>query len=162
MPVHRSGGQAQYIQAPLAPATSDLVEWASLHVGDGLTVDGLARHANVSPRTLTRMFRAATGLPPGEWLQRARLQRARQLLESTDLPVEQVARTAGYESGATMRAQFAVQLHTSPRAYRRAFRGGYDARARRSANAGSSAHSRSTSARPTATTTQSVSARTRA
>jgi transcriptional regulator GlxA family with amidase domain len=122
MPVHRSGGQAQYIQTPVAPVTSDLIEWASLHVSDGLTVDDLARHANVSPRTLTRVFRAATGLPPGEWLQQARLQRARQLLESTDMPVEQVARTAGYESGATMRAQFAVHLRTAPRAYRRAFR----------------------------------------
>jgi transcriptional regulator GlxA family with amidase domain len=122
MPVHRSGGQAQYIHTPVAPATSDLVDWASLHVGDGLTVDGLASHANVSSRTLTRMFRAATGLPPGEWLQQARLQRARELLESTDLPVEHVARTAGYESGTTMRAQFTVRLRTSPRAYRRAFR----------------------------------------
>jgi AraC family transcriptional regulator, transcriptional activator FtrA len=122
MPVHRSGGQAQYIQTPVAPATSDLVDWASRHVGDGLTVDDLARHANVSSRTLTRMFRAATGLPPGEWLQQARLRRARQLLESTDLPVEQVARSAGYESGTTMRAQFTVHLRTSPRAYRRAFR----------------------------------------
>ncbi len=122
MPVHRSGGQAQYIQTPLVPATSDLVEWASLHLSDGLTVDDLARHANVSTRTLTRMFRAATGLPPGEWLQQERLRSARRLLESTDLPVEQVARSAGYESGTTMRAQFAVHLRTSPRAYRRAFR----------------------------------------
>jgi transcriptional regulator GlxA family with amidase domain len=76
MPVHRSGGQAQYIQTPVAPPTSDLIDWASLHVGDGLTVDDLARHASVSPRTLTRKFRSATGLPPGEWLQRTRLQRA--------------------------------------------------------------------------------------
>src|SRR5579871_6025941 len=53
MPVHRRGGQAQFIQAPLARDTSDLVDWASRHVGDGLTVDDLARHANVSPRTLT-------------------------------------------------------------------------------------------------------------
>lgn len=122
MPVHRSGGQAQYIDTPVAPAESDLVEWASRHIGDGLTVDDLARHACVSPRTLTRRFRSATGLPPGEWLQRARLQRARQLLESTDLAVEHVARTAGYDSGTAMRAQFTLHLHTSPRAYRRAFR----------------------------------------
>jgi transcriptional regulator GlxA family with amidase domain len=122
MPVHRSGGQAQYVQAPLAPATSDLVEWAARHVGDGLTVDDLARHASVSSRTLTRRFRSATGLPPGEWLQRARLHRARELLESTDLAVEQVAHTAGYESSTAMRAQFAVHLRTSPRAYRRTFR----------------------------------------
>lgn len=122
MPVHRSGGQAQYIHTPVAAAESDLVDWASRHIGDGLTVDDLARHACVSARTLTRRFRAATGLPPGEWLQRARLHRARELLESTDLAVEQVARTAGYDSGTAMRAQFALHLHTSPRAYRRTFR----------------------------------------
>jgi transcriptional regulator GlxA family with amidase domain len=122
MPLHRSGGQAQYVDAPIAPTTSDLVDWAATHVADGLTVDDVARHASVSPRTLTRKFRAATGLPPGEWLQRERLRRAKRLLESTDLPVEQVARGAGYDSPATMRAQFASHLHTSPRAYRKTFR----------------------------------------
>jgi len=122
MPVHRSGGQAQYIETPVAPGTSELVDWASRHVGDGLTVDDLARQANVSPRTLTRKFRSATGLAPGEWLQRERLRRAQRLLESTDLPVEHVARTAGYDTSTAMRAQFALHLRTSPRGYRRAFR----------------------------------------
>lgn len=122
MPLHRSGGQAQYVDTPIAPATSDLVDWAATHVADGLTVDDVARHASVSPRTLTRKFRAATGLPPGEWLQRERLRRAKRLLESTDLSVDQVARGAGYDSPATMRAQFALHLHTSPRAYRKTFR----------------------------------------
>jgi AraC family transcriptional regulator, transcriptional activator FtrA len=122
MPLHRSGGQAQYVDTPIAPTTSDLVDWAATHVADGLSVDDVARHASVSPRTLTRKFRAATGLPPGEWLQRERLRRAKRLLESTDLPVEQVARGAGYDSPATMRAQFALHLHTSPRAYRKTFR----------------------------------------
>jgi len=122
MPLHRSGGQAQYVDTPIEPASSDLVEWAAMHVADGLTVDDIARHASVSPRTLTRKFRAATGLPPGEWLQRERLRRARRLLESTDTPVQQVARGAGYDSSATMRAQFALHLHTSPRAYRKTFR----------------------------------------
>jgi transcriptional regulator GlxA family with amidase domain len=122
MPLHRSGGQAQYVDTPVAPATSDLVHWAAVHVADGLTVDDLARHASVSQRTLTRRFRAATGLPPGEWLQQERLRRAKRLLESTDSPVELVARGAGYDSSATMRAQFALHLHTSPRAYRKAFR----------------------------------------
>jgi transcriptional regulator GlxA family with amidase domain len=122
MPLHRSGGQAQYIEQPIEPAASDIVTWAAEHVADGLTVDDLARHAAVSPRTLTRKFRATTGLPPGEWLQRERLRRAQLLLESTDLPIERVARDAGYDSSVTMRAQFALHLQTSPRAYRNAFR----------------------------------------
>lgn len=122
MPLHRAGGQAQYVESPIAPATSDLVEWAARHVADGVTVDDLARHASVSTRTLTRKFRAATGVPPGEWLQRERLRLAQRLLESSDAPVEQVARAAGYDSSATMRSQFALQLRTSPRAYRKTFR----------------------------------------
>jgi transcriptional regulator GlxA family with amidase domain len=122
MPLHRSGGQAQYVVSPIAPATSGLVEWATRHVADGITVDDLARHACVSPRTLTRKFRAATGLPPGEWLQRERLRHAQRLLETTAAPVEQVARSAGYDSSAAMRSQFALHLRTSPRAYRGTFR----------------------------------------
>ena len=77
----------------------------------------------MSPRTLTRRFQASVGMPPGEWLQRERLRLAQRLLESTDEPVERVARRAGYDSPATMRAQFAKRLHTSPRAYRGTFRG---------------------------------------
>ena len=46
------------------------------------------------------------------------------LLESTDEPIERVARGAGYDSSVTMRAQFATRLRTSPRAYRRTFRSG--------------------------------------
>ena len=77
----------------------------------------------MSLRTLTRRFRAAVGMPPGEWLQRERLRLAQRLLESTDDPIDLVARRAGYESATTMRAQFATRLHTAPRAYRRTFRG---------------------------------------
>jgi transcriptional regulator GlxA family with amidase domain len=122
-PLHRSGGQAQYIEKPIEPATSDIVAWATEHVTDGLTVDDLARQAAVSPRTLTRKFRASTGLPPGEWLQRERLRRAQALLETSDIQIEQVARKAGYDSSVSMRAQFALHLRTSPRAYRKTFQG---------------------------------------
>jgi len=121
-PLHRSGGQAQYIEAPIAPVTSDIVAWASDNVASGLTVDDLARHASVSPRTLTRKFRSSTGLASGEWLQRERLRRAQALLETTDLPIEHVARRAGYHAGVSMRSQFRLHLSTSPRAYRKAFR----------------------------------------
>ena len=76
------------------------------------------------PAHADRRFRAATGIPPGEWLQRERLRLAQRLLETTDEPIERVARRAGYDSSATMRAQFAPRLQTSPRAYRQTFRSG--------------------------------------
>jgi AraC family transcriptional regulator, transcriptional activator FtrA len=88
----------------------------------GVTVGDLARHAAVSPRTLTRRFRRATGLAPGEWLQGERLRLARRLLETSDDPIDRIARNAGYETPVAMRAQFGRRLHTSPRAYRRTFR----------------------------------------
>jgi transcriptional regulator GlxA family with amidase domain len=66
--------------------------------------------------------RIQPGVPPGEWLQRERLRLAQRLLESTDEPIERVARRAGYESSVTMRAQFATRVRTSPRAHRRTFR----------------------------------------
>jgi transcriptional regulator GlxA family with amidase domain len=126
LPLYRSGGQAQYVDTPVSPAAgaavNELLEWSVAHLGEGVTVDDLARRGAVSPRTLTRHFRAATGMPPGEWLQRERIRLAQRLLESTDDPVELVARRAGYDTSTAMRAQFALRLRTSPRAYRRPFR----------------------------------------
>jgi AraC family transcriptional regulator, transcriptional activator FtrA len=126
MPLYRSGGQAQYVDTPIAAATGDgvsaLLEWGLSHLGEGVSVDDLARRGAVSPRTLTRHFRAATGMPPGEWLQRERLRLAQRLLESTDDPIELVSRRAGYDTATAMRAQFALRLQTSPRAYRQTFR----------------------------------------
>ncbi len=126
MPLFRSGGQAQYVDTPVPPATGDavnaLLEWSLAHLAEGVTVDDLARQGSMSPRTLNRRFRAATGIPPGEWLQRERLRLAQRLLESTDDPIELVARHAGFETSAALRAQFSLRLQTSPRAYRQTFR----------------------------------------
>ena len=126
MPLHRSGGQAQYVDTPVPQARGDemteLLAWAVARIPAGLSVDDLARHAAVSPRTLTRRFRQATGLAPGEWLQGERLRLARRLLETSDDAIERVAQNAGYDTPVAMRAQFARRLHTSPRAYRRTFR----------------------------------------
>jgi len=126
VPLHRSGGQAQYVDVPVPQARGDemtgLLAWALPRVSKGLSVDDLARRASVSPRTLTRRFRQATGLAPGEWLRGERLRLARRLLETSDEPIERVARNAGYETTVSMRAHFARDLRTSPRAYRKTFR----------------------------------------
>ena len=126
MPLFRAGGQAQYVDAPVdrtPTALGPLLDWARARIGEGITVDDLASRGAMSARTLNRRFRSAVGIPPGEWLQRERLGLAQRLLEGTDEPIAAVARRAGYESPATMRAQFAARLHTSPRAYRHTFRG---------------------------------------
>jgi transcriptional regulator GlxA family with amidase domain len=126
MPLYRSGGQAQYVDTPIAEdprGLSALLDWGRANLGVGITVDDLAERGAMSTRTLTRRFRSAIGIPPGEWLKRERLRLAQRLLERTDDPLELVARRAGYDAAVTMRAQFAARLDTSPRAYRRLFRG---------------------------------------
>jgi transcriptional regulator GlxA family with amidase domain len=124
VPPHRDGGQAQYIAAPL-PRTGDddlaaLQQWALEHLAEDLGVDRLARRACTSTRTLTRRFQDACGTSPAAWVARQRLQRAQELLETTDLPVEAVAAAVGWGTAAVLRHHFA-KLGTSPLAYRRTF-----------------------------------------
>ncbi|MFE0459479.1 GlxA family transcriptional regulator [Kitasatospora sp. NPDC058965] len=125
----RSGGQAQFVQhAPVrgrpGPALAELCEWAVAHLHEPLTVDDLARRGAVSRRTLVRRFHQETGQPPMRWLLRARLDRARELLETTALPVTAVARRVGLGTAANLRAQFHQHLATSPSGYRATFRHG--------------------------------------
>ncbi|MFF0042779.1 helix-turn-helix domain-containing protein [Streptomyces mirabilis] len=73
------------------------------------------------PRILTRLWRQETGVSPYQWLLTARINRARELLETTDLQVEQIAIRCGLGSGANMRARFRDALGITPTAYRRTF-----------------------------------------
>ncbi len=123
---HREGGQAQYIQRPL-PARgahdpiSRVLEWAVQNLGEVLSVERLAEAAHMSRRTFIRAFTASTGATPAAWVRSRRLDEARRLLESTDLPVEQVAARCGLGSAVTLRQNFAAAFDTSPSEYRRRF-----------------------------------------
>ena len=81
----------------------------------------LAREVGVTTRTLTRRFTAELGLPPLQWLTSERVRRAQQLLESSDLSVEQVAAQCGLGTAANLRSHFVRQTGTTPSAYRTAF-----------------------------------------
>lgn len=125
VPPHRDGGQAQFIQAPV-PSHGDgglggLLNWALERLDEPLTVTDLARAARVSERTLARQFRAATGTTPLRWLLTQRVHRAQELLETTDLGVEQVAARTGLGTAATLRRHFHRTVGVPPDAYRRAF-----------------------------------------
>jgi transcriptional regulator GlxA family with amidase domain len=124
---HRDGGQAQFIRRPVADlpgaGLAATRAWALANLDRPMGVAELAAHACCSERTLTRRFHAETGVSPKRWVLGMRLEQARELLESTSLPVEDVASRAGFPSAAALRARFAEDLRTTPTGYRRAFRG---------------------------------------
>ena len=124
---HRDGGQAQFIERPLADEAAGSLEatraWALSRLREPLDVRAMARHACVSERTFARRFRSETGTTPLQWLLGQRVLEARRLLERTDLPVEAIADRAGFGSAASLREHFARATATTPTAYRRAFRG---------------------------------------
>ncbi|MFI9560456.1 GlxA family transcriptional regulator [Nonomuraea endophytica] len=122
---HRTGGQAPFIDHPVRPAPSEVpasvYEWALRNLHQPLTVDQLADHAGLSRRTLIRRFHADAGLPPMRWLLDARLARARELLESTDLTVEAVGRRCGLGTPANFRTLFRTHVGIPPSQYRDTF-----------------------------------------
>ncbi|GAB3816425.1 helix-turn-helix domain-containing protein [Kribbella italica] len=91
------------------------------HLAEPLTLATLAAQASMSTRTLSRRFRAQTGTTPLRWLINQRLHRARELLETTDLSVDQIAAAAGFGSPVILRQHFARVLSTTPSRYRRTF-----------------------------------------
>jgi transcriptional regulator GlxA family with amidase domain len=128
----RDGGQAQFIDRPLpAPAgtntagrsgTAATREWALRELTADLDLAAMAAHAGMSVRTFTRRFREETGETAGTWLARARVDRARDLLETTDLPIDRVAARAGFGTTASFRQHLAAAVGLSPMSYRRRFR----------------------------------------
>jgi transcriptional regulator GlxA family with amidase domain len=127
MPLEREGGQAQFIvHAPPTPdgATLEpLLRWMEAHAHENLTLNQIAQQAMLSTRTLNRRFREQTGSTPLQWLHRARLRQAQALLETTDHPIERIARQVGFGSPTAFRDCFRQIIGTSPQTYRRAFRG---------------------------------------
>jgi AraC family transcriptional activator FtrA len=123
---HRTGGQAQFLHRPV-PATgtglAPTCEWALAHLAEPLSVADLARHADWAPRTFARRFLAETGTTPQRWITAQRLLRARHLLETSDLPIEQIADRAGLGSAANLRLLLNRDTGTSPSSYRRSYRG---------------------------------------
>jgi transcriptional regulator GlxA family with amidase domain len=122
---YRSGGQAQYVPRsvpePLGERFAATREWALRHLDEPLSLEALAWHAAVSPRTFSRRFAADTGTTPMQWLLRVRVDAARELLERSERSVEQIAADVGIGSAANLRLHFQRILGTSPSEYRRAF-----------------------------------------
>ena len=122
VPPHRDGGQRQFIDRPVPTTTAEslgpVLTWMLEHLDEAFTVDDLARRSAMSPRTFARRFVAETGTTPHQWVTDQRVLRARQLLEETDLPIEAVARDAGFGSAALLRHHFTRCTGITPTAFR--------------------------------------------
>jgi AraC family transcriptional activator FtrA len=122
---HREGGQAQFLPRPMAHdehgRLSKLMDWLRSNPSGAHTIASMAERAAMSPRTLQRHFQEATGMGPIEWLTRERVAIARDLLESPDIALTQVAEKAGFGSEESLRHHFRRIVSTTPGAYRKAF-----------------------------------------
>jgi transcriptional regulator GlxA family with amidase domain len=120
----RAADQPQLIRSPVPPETGTSLAatrvWALQRLHEPLTRAALATHASISIRTLTRRFHAETGLSPLQWLLHQRLTRAQELLEITDLPLDQVARLSGLATTDSLRRHMTRRTGLTPSAYRTA------------------------------------------
>jgi transcriptional regulator GlxA family with amidase domain len=124
--LRRPGGQAQFsahLQAQSAQRAPlrDVQQWISEHPAAELSVEALAARAGLSPRQFARVFTAETGMTPGRFVGRVRLETARRMLEDSGRSVTQVARACGYGTAEAMRRAFLQSLGVPPASYRHRF-----------------------------------------
>jgi len=136
--LRRPGGQSQFsaqLSGQLAgrEPLREVQRLIADHPDADLSVPALAAHANLSPRHFTRAFAAETGVPPGRYVDRVRLETARRLLEDSADGIAEVARASGYGTNEAMRRAFVQALALSPSEYRRRFSRRPDRADRRSA-----------------------------
>ncbi len=125
MAPQRTGGQAQFIVAPVSKSPRNeltrVLQWIRENLDQPLSVGDMAARVAMSERTFLRRFVETTGLPPKTWLQQERLNRARALLESTDQSTVGIAQACGYRSVESFRAAFRNAIGLPPTAYRERF-----------------------------------------
>ncbi|MFI6829469.1 GlxA family transcriptional regulator [Kribbella sp. NPDC050241] len=121
----RDGDQSQFIVHRDPTGASGSLEptmrWVRDRLGEPLTLSDIAQHAAMSPRTLNRHFREETGTTPLQWLLTQRVRHAQELLETTALSIEDIARHCGFGTAINLRHHFTRRVNMSPLAYRRAF-----------------------------------------
>jgi transcriptional regulator GlxA family with amidase domain len=123
----RPGGQSQFSIGLAAQATEherirELQAWAHAHLAGDLGVAKLAKRAGMSPRNFARVFAREAGETPASWVERARIEAARRLLEESDEGIDAIASHCGFGTAETLRRAFLRQLRVGPSAYRAHFR----------------------------------------
>lgn len=124
-PLHRSGGQAQFIIRNRRISHTELdglLVWIEHNAHLPLTLRDIAHQASSSERTLNRRFKHEIGQTPMQWVNSVRIRHAQQLLETTSDSIESISRRAGFASTANFREQFRRLAGVSPQSYRHTFR----------------------------------------
>jgi transcriptional regulator GlxA family with amidase domain len=127
MYLRRQGGQSQFSVPLSRPAAArrdidELRAFITEHLDGDLSAPALAGRMCLSERHFARVFRQETGTSPASYVEAARVEAARRLLETTDQPLEQVATAVGMGSVETLHRAFRKQISTTPASYRRRFR----------------------------------------
>jgi transcriptional regulator GlxA family with amidase domain len=127
MYVQRPGGQSQFsVQLEAQAAGRDPIREVQALIAerpcDDHSVERLAATANMSLRHFARVFRAEVGTTPAVYVERARVEAARRLLETTSLSLDDVGLAAGFTNVDTFRRAFARRVGANPREYRERFR----------------------------------------
>lgn len=122
----RSEGQLPFATTPKPKNHSDGViakcqEWAAEHYMALNPVARMATLSGLAERTFKRRFRAATGYAPMDYIQTLRIEEAKQILETTDMPTDHVAHEVGYEDPTYFRRLFKKRTGTTPSRYRQRF-----------------------------------------
>lgn len=125
MPAHRSGGQAQFLERPVAlrreTALGPLLDMVRADLARVWTIATMAKAVNMSRRTFERRFVEATGIGPGEWIVAERVEAAKDLLTGTASPMEEIAAAVGFGTAHALRHHFRARVRRSPTAYRQEF-----------------------------------------
>jgi transcriptional regulator GlxA family with amidase domain len=124
--LQRPGGQSQFSPSTSRPRTrSDalraVTDAIAANPGDDHSIAKMAGTAAVSPRHLTRLFRAELGITPAQYVEEVRIDAGKRGLEQ-GLTVAEAARAAGFGTPESMRRTFVLRVGVSPRAYQQRFR----------------------------------------
>ncbi|MCF3191781.1 GlxA family transcriptional regulator [Pseudomonas bubulae] len=122
----RQGGQAQFspLMASVGPQETPVTRVQNHmleHLEQAFSIDSMASLASMSPRHFARVFAREVNMTPMEFLQGARIDRARSLLETSELPLKTVAYKSGFGSVRHMRFLFNEKLGLTPAQYREQF-----------------------------------------
>jgi transcriptional regulator GlxA family with amidase domain len=124
--IWHDAGQRPFTSLITGKQTSDALvarcqEWAADHYAETAPVAAMVRQSGLSERTFVRRFTRATGMSPLDYVHALRLEEAKQILETQDLPVEAVALEVGYQDNGFFGRMFRQRVGMTPGQYRRRF-----------------------------------------